>query len=99
MVKTCRGSVFNSWSRHIQRFIYRAHTVRRRREDFKLCMRTNVWVVAGQELVAAITDEADRLLSLDLLPEGATVINYGQGSAFAHTQTPYTHTHWQEFHV
>jgi hypothetical protein len=32
--------------------------------DFKL--RTYVWVAAGQALVAAITGEANRLLSLDL---------------------------------
>jgi hypothetical protein len=29
-------------------------------------MRTNVWFAAGQALVAAITGEANRLLSLDL---------------------------------
>jgi hypothetical protein len=34
--------------------------------DFKLCLRTNVWVPACQALVAAITGEANRLLSLDL---------------------------------
>jgi hypothetical protein len=34
--------------------------------DLKLCLRTNVWVAAGQALVAAITSEANRLLSLDL---------------------------------
>jgi hypothetical protein len=48
------------------RFISRAHTVRRRRVDFKLCLRTNVWVAAGQALAAAITGEANRLLSVDL---------------------------------
>jgi hypothetical protein len=34
--------------------------------DFKLCLCNNVWVAAGQALVAAITGEANRLLSLDL---------------------------------
>jgi hypothetical protein len=34
--------------------------------DFKLSLHTNVWVAAGQALVAALTGEADRLLSLDL---------------------------------
>jgi hypothetical protein len=34
--------------------------------DFKLCLCTNVWVAAGQAWVAAITGEANRLLSLDL---------------------------------
>jgi hypothetical protein len=56
----------------IQIFISRAHTVRRRRLDFKLCFRNKiVCVAAGQALVAAITGEADRLLSLgdgSLLP-------------------------------
>jgi hypothetical protein len=62
-------------------------------------VRTNVWVVAGQALVAAITDEADRLLSLDLsslrdgsqLPGKAVMTNSGQGSTLTHTQTPHTH--------
>jgi hypothetical protein len=62
-----------------QRFIYRAHTVRRRRVDFKLCLRTNVWVTTGQTLVAAITGEADRLLSLDLSSLGDGIATYQEG--------------------
>jgi hypothetical protein len=48
--------------------------------NFKLCLRTNVWVAVAQALVAApaITVEADRLLSLDLsnLGDGTTVASY-----------------------
>jgi hypothetical protein len=48
---------------------------------------------------AAITGEANRLLSLDLsslgdgsqLPGRAAIINSGQGSTLAHIQTPHTH--------
>jgi hypothetical protein len=65
--------------------------------DFKLCLRTNVWVAVGQALVAAITGEADRLLSLgdaSQFKKGRTrspaKINSGQGSTLAHTLT---HTH------
>jgi hypothetical protein len=68
--------------------------------DFKLCLRTNVWVAAAQALVAAISDEANILLSLDLssrkdgsqLPGKAALTNYGQGSTLAHTQTAHTLT-------
>jgi hypothetical protein len=66
-----------------------------RRVDFKLCLRTNVWIAAGQVLVAAITGEASRLLSLDLsslgdgsqLPGRAAITKSGQGSTLAHTET------------
>jgi hypothetical protein len=34
--------------------------------NFKLCLHNNVRVAAAQALVAAITGEANRLLSLDL---------------------------------
>jgi hypothetical protein len=34
--------------------------------DFELCQRTNVWVAAAQVLVEAITNDANRLLNLDL---------------------------------
>jgi hypothetical protein len=69
----------------ISEIFFRAHTVRRRRMDFKLCLRTNVWVVAGQALVAAITGEVNRLLSLDLfslvdgsqLPRRAAMTKFG----------------------
>jgi hypothetical protein len=89
---------FNSWFRYIQRFIYRAHTVRRRRVDFKLCLHNNVWVAAAQELVAAIYGEDDRLLSLDLsslgdgsqLPGRAAITNSGQGSTLAHRDSTHT---------
>jgi hypothetical protein len=82
-----------------QRFISRAHTVRRRRVDFTLCLRTNVWVAAAQVLVEAITSEAYRLLSLDLsslgdgsqLPGRAAITNSGQGSTIR-TKTDITHT-------
>jgi hypothetical protein len=68
--------------------------------DFKLCLRTNVWVAAAQALVAAITGEANRLLSLDLsslgdgsqLPVRTAIINSGQGSTIR-TKTDTTHTH------
>jgi hypothetical protein len=72
------------------------YTVRRRRVDIKLCLRTNVWVAAGQALVAAITGEDGRLLSLDLssleddLSGRAAITNYGQGSTLARTQTEHT---------
>jgi hypothetical protein len=76
---TCRHSLSMNWGR----------------VDFKLCLCTNVFVVAGHALVAAIT-EADRLLTLDLsslgdgsqLPGRATIANSG----LALTQTPHTHT-------
>jgi hypothetical protein len=65
--------------------------------DFRLCLLTNIQVAAGQALVAAITGEANRLLSLDLfsLRDGsqllgrAAIINYGQGSTLARSH----HTH------
>jgi hypothetical protein len=65
--------------------------------NFKLCLRTIVWVAAGQVLVAALTGENDRLLSLDLyilgdgsqVPGRAAITNYGQGSALTHRH--YTH--------
>jgi hypothetical protein len=64
---------------------------------FKLCLRSNVWVAAAQALVAAITDEANRLLSLDLsslgdgsqLPGRAAITISVQGSTLAHRH----HTH------
>jgi hypothetical protein len=76
-----------------------AHTVRLHRVDFKLCLRTNVWVSAAQALVAAITGEANRLLSLDLsslgdgsqFPRRAAITNSGQGSTIR-TKTDITHT-------
>jgi hypothetical protein len=66
--------------------------------DFKLCLRTNVWVAAGQALLAAITGEADRLLSLDLssLRDGSyapgrdAITNSGQGSTLAQKPPPHT---------
>jgi hypothetical protein len=81
-----------------QIFISRPHTVRRRRVDCKLCLHTDVWVAAGKALVAAITGETNRLISLDLssLGDGSqlrgrtAVINYGQGSTLAHTDTTHT---------
>jgi hypothetical protein len=52
------------------------YTVRRRGVDLQnLCLRTNVWIAAAQALVAAITGEANRLLSLDLS-------SLGDGSQF-----------------
>jgi hypothetical protein len=68
--------------------------------DFKLCLRTNVWVAAAQALVAVITGEANRLLSLDLsslgdgsqLPGRAAITNSGQGSTLARTQIVHTLT-------
>jgi hypothetical protein len=81
-------------------FMFRAHTVHRRRVDFKQCLRTNIWVVAAaQVLVEAITGEANRLLTLDLsslgdgsqLPGRAAITNSGQGSTLAHKQTLHTH--------
>jgi hypothetical protein len=60
-----------------------------------LCLRTNVWVAAAQALVAAITGEANRLLSLDLssLGDGSQLpgTNSGQGSTIR-TKTDITHT-------
>jgi hypothetical protein len=76
------------------------YTVRRRGVDLQnLCLRTNVWVAATQALVAAITGEANRLLSLDLsslgdrsqLPGRAAITNSGQGSTIR-TKTDITHT-------
>jgi hypothetical protein len=66
---------------------------------FKLCLRTNVWVAADQALVAAITGEANRLLSLDLFmledgsqfPGRAAITNYGRGRTIR-TKTDITHT-------
>jgi hypothetical protein len=105
LVPNVSGSTVQLLVLAYQRFISRAHTVRRRRVDSKLCLRTNVWVATGQALVAAITGEADRLISLDLsslgdgsqLPGRAAITNYGQGSTLAHIKTP--HTHRQEIHV
>jgi hypothetical protein len=56
--------------------------------------------LAAQALVAAITGDADILLSLDLsslgdgsqLPGRAAIINYGQGSTLVHKQIPHTLT-------
>jgi hypothetical protein len=75
-------------------------SVRRRRVDFKLCLRTNVWAAAGQALVAAITGEADRLLNLELssladgsqLPGRAAITNSIEDSALAHRKTARTYT-------
>jgi hypothetical protein len=97
-----KGSLVQLLVSPYHRFISRAHTVRRRRVDFKLCLRTNVWFAAAQVLVEAITGEANRLLSLDLsvsslgdgsqLPGRASITNSGQGSTLAHKQTPHTLT-------
>jgi hypothetical protein len=73
---------------------------------FKLCLCTNVWVAAGQALVAAITGEANRILSLDLsnlrdssqLAGRTAIINSGQGtegSTLAHRH----HTHLKVLYV
>jgi hypothetical protein len=60
-----------------------------------MCLRINVWVAAGQALVATITGKANILLSLDLsilgdgsqLQKRAAIINSGQGSTLSHTDT------------
>jgi hypothetical protein len=67
--------------------------------DFKLCLRTNLWVAAAQALIMAITGEANRLLNLDLssldgsqLPGRAAITNSGQGSTLTHTDSTHTLT-------
>jgi hypothetical protein len=92
---------FNSRSRHIRDLLLEPIQSVGAEWTLKLCLRTNIWIYAGQALVAAITVEAKRLLSLDLsslrdgsqLPGRAAITNYGQ-LQYTRTQTDTcTHTH------